>query len=253
MGKEAGHMGEAARKLVTFAEYIAFEEKAETKHEYRNGEIVELGGETRESAMAGGTLEHARLQLRVAHALCAQLEGRPCEAFSSDARVRVLATGLATYPDLSVVCGNVERDPEHGETLTNPVLLVEVLSPSTEAYDRGDKFHEYKKIPSLREYVLVSSEERRIEVFRRQGDGSWRYYDTAERGVAESRIHWLQARPGRYLPEAAQRKRLTLTPPRPAPPRRGAYGARPRPISPRPPAPGKAGSPRFPRGTRAAP
>ncbi|MDI3283132.1 Uma2 family endonuclease [Polyangium sp. 15x6] len=169
-------MGEAARKLVTFAEYIAFEEKAETKHEYRNGEIV---------AMAGGTLEHGRLTMRVGLLLGIQLEGRPCETFSSDVRVRVLATGLATYPDLSVVCGKLERDPEHENTMTNPVVLVEVLSPSTESYDRGRKFHHYKQIPSLREYVLVSSEDRLIEVFRRNEDGSWSYHDTAETGLAE--------------------------------------------------------------------
>ncbi len=177
MGKEGSNMGEPARKLgVTFAEYIAFEEKSETKHEYRNGEIV---------AMAGGSLEHARLAMRVGLALGIQLEGRPCETFSSDARVRVLATGLATYPDLSVVCGKLERDPEHRNTLTNPTVLVEVLSPSTEAYDRGDKFHDYEQIPSLKEYVLVSSERRRIEVFRRQEDGSWMYYNIVDRGVAE--------------------------------------------------------------------
>ena len=169
-------MGEAARKLVTFAEYIAFEEKAETKHEYRNGEIV---------AMAGGVPEHGRLAMSVGLAFGKQLEGRRCATFSSDTRIRVLATGLATYPDLSVVCGKLEVDPEDKNGVTNPVVLVEVLSPSTEAYDRGRKFRDYKQIPSLKEYVLVSSEERLIEVFRRQEDGSWSYHDTAERGIAE--------------------------------------------------------------------
>ncbi|MDI1443676.1 Uma2 family endonuclease [Polyangium sp. 6x1] len=169
-------MGEAARKLVTFAEYIAFEEKAETKHEYRNGEIV---------AMAGGTLEHASIAGNLAFLLGSQLRDRPCTVFSSDARVRVPATGLVTYPDLSVVCGKLERDPEHKHTMTNPIVLVEVLSPSTEAYDRGAKFHHYKQIPSLKEYVLVSSEQRLIEVFRRREDGSWSYHDTAEKGAAE--------------------------------------------------------------------
>ncbi|MRG92959.1 Uma2 family endonuclease [Polyangium spumosum] len=169
-------MREAARKLVTFAEYIAFEEKAETKHEYRDGEIV---------AMTGGSYEHARLTITVGRMLGNQLEGRRCAVFSPDARLRVLATGLATYPDLSVVCGKLERDPEHKHTMTNPTVLVEVLSPSTEAYDRGDKFVDYQQIPSLKEYVLVSSERRRIEVFRRQTDGSWTYHHTAEKGVTE--------------------------------------------------------------------
>ncbi|MDI1430009.1 Uma2 family endonuclease [Polyangium sorediatum] len=169
-------MGEASRKLVTFAEYIAFEEKAETKHEYRNGEIV---------AMAGGKPEHGRLTMSVGLTLGKQLEGRPCATFSPDTRVRVLATGLATYPDVSVVCGKLEYDPEDKYSITNPIVLVEVLSPSTEAYDRGDKFYDYKQIPSLKEYVLVSSERRRIEVFRRQTDGSWSHHDTAEKGAAE--------------------------------------------------------------------
>ncbi|MDI1479993.1 Uma2 family endonuclease [Polyangium sp. y55x31] len=176
MSKEAPHMGEAARKLVTFAEYIAFEEKAETKHEYRNGEIV---------AMAGGTLEHASIAGNLAFLLGNQLQDRRCVVFSSDARVRVLATGLATYPDLSVVCGKLERDPQHKNTMANPVVLVEVLSPSTEHYDRGEKFDNYKQIPSLREYVLVASEERKIEVVRREVDGSWSRHETVERGLAE--------------------------------------------------------------------
>ncbi|TKD09829.1 Uma2 family endonuclease [Polyangium fumosum] len=169
-------MGEAARKLVTFAEYIAFEENIETKHEYRNGEIV---------AMPEKTLKHALIAVYVSVSLGNQLEGQRCITFGSQVRFRVLATGLATYPDVSIVYDKLERDPEHQDTLTNPTVLVEVLSPSTEAYDRGDKFHDYKQIPSLKEYVLVSSERRRIEVFRRQEDGSWHYHDTMERGVAE--------------------------------------------------------------------
>jgi len=162
-------MNEPARKLsVPFAEYLERERTSETKHELVNGEIL---------AMAGGTLEHGRLAVNVATELRAQVRGRPCVVFSSDVRVRVLATGLATYPDVSVACTRVERDPEDTNTLINPILLVEVLSDSSEAYDRGAKFAHYRRIPSLKEYVLVSQREPRIEVFRRNEDGSWTLYD----------------------------------------------------------------------------
>jgi Uma2 family endonuclease len=167
-------MNEPARELsVSFSEYLAQEQASETKHEFLNGEIV---------ARAGSTPEHARLTARVGGALGAQLRGRPCEAFSSDLRVRVLATGLATYPDISVVCGRFERDPEDANTLVNPVVLVEVLSDSTEGYDRGEKFAHYRRIPSLREYVLVSQRMPRIEVFRRNEDGTWTLFEAEASG-----------------------------------------------------------------------
>ena len=114
----------------TFAEYLALEEKSDTKHELVDGEIF---------AMAHGTPEHGRLAVRMARLLGNALEGKPCEVFSSDVRVRVLATGLATYPDVSVVCGRMEIDPENRNTITNPIVLVEVLSDSTESYDRSIK------------------------------------------------------------------------------------------------------------------
>jgi len=157
-------MTEPARKLsCTFAEYLAREGTSDTKHELVNGEIF---------AMAGGTIEHARLASRVTAALLAQLRGRPCEAYASDLRIRVPATGLVTYPDLSVVCGRLERDPEDANTVVNSIVLVEVLSDGTEAYDRGEKFAHYRRLPSLKEYVLVSQHAPRIEVYRRNEDGS---------------------------------------------------------------------------------
>ena len=162
-------MNEPARKLsVSYAEYLEQEQASDIKHELLNGEIF---------AMAGGTPEHGRLSSKVTGALLAELRGRPCEVFSSDVRVRVLATGLATYPDVSVVCGHLERDPEDANTLINPIVLVEVLSDSSEAYDRGEKFAHYRRIPSLKEYVLVSQRVPRIEVFRRNEDGSWTLYE----------------------------------------------------------------------------
>jgi Uma2 family endonuclease len=162
-------MNEPVRKVsFRYADYLEQERASPTKHEFLNGEIF---------AMAGGTPEHARLASRVTGALLAQLRGRPCEAFSSDLRVRVLATGLSTYPDISVVCGRLERDPEDADTIVNPIVLVEVLSDSSEAYDRGENFAHYRRIPSLKEYVLASQGEPRIEVFRRNEDGGWTLYD----------------------------------------------------------------------------
>jgi len=152
---------EPARKM-TYAEYLAFEEAAETKHEFVDGQVI---------AMAGGTLEHSRLQAEVAYQLRRQLEGSECRVLSSDGRVRIESTSSARYPDVSVVCGEVERAGDDPEGLANPVLLVEVLSPSTERSDRGEKFAHDKHIASLQEYVLVSQEDPRIEVFRRTDDG----------------------------------------------------------------------------------
>jgi Uma2 family endonuclease len=170
-------MAEPARKLsYTFAEYLAIDEASETKHEYVNGEIY---------AMSGGTLEHSELAANLIRLLGTQLLGRPCVVYTSDARVRVLATGLATYPDVSVVCGQIERDPENKNTLTNPVVLVEVLSDSTEGYDREEKFSHYRRIPSLREYLLVSQHERRIEHFSRNDDGSWTLRDVEPPGIVQ--------------------------------------------------------------------
>ena len=123
--------------------------------------------------LAGGSPAHAELSLAVGAALRAQLQDKPCRVFSSDLRVRVGATGLATYPDVTVACGALERDKEGRETLLNPKVLVEVLSDSTERYDRGEKFEHYKKIPSLDEYVLLSQKEAHVETWRRE-DGSWR-------------------------------------------------------------------------------
>lgn len=170
-------MSEPARKsLFTYDEYLAQERTSETKHEFLAGEIF---------AMAGGTPEHARLAVNVSSELRAQLRRRPCAVFSSDLRVRVLATGLSTYPDVSVVCGKIERDPADEDVAVNPVVLIEVLSDSTEAYDRGEKFAHYRRIPSLKEYVLVSQRDRRIEVFRRNADDTWTLHETCEHGRAK--------------------------------------------------------------------
>lgn len=123
--------------------------------------------------MAGGTPEHGRLAARVTHLIASGIGKRPCEAFSADAKVRVDETDLSTYPDITVICGHIERSPKDPEAAINPVVLVEVLSDSSEAYDRGEKFAHYRRLASLQDYVLVSQREPRIEVFRRTTNGRW--------------------------------------------------------------------------------
>jgi Uma2 family endonuclease len=162
--------GRRLRHRFTYAEYLAYERDSGLKHEFDDGEIV---------AMAGGSRRHNALALRVGAALdAARRQGSI--AFQSDQKVRVLATGKATYPDVSMVCGPIEGDPADpsGATVTNPSLIVEVLSPSTEEEDRGNKWQHYQLIPALQEYVLVSQTSPRIEHYRRMASGAWEYRDT---------------------------------------------------------------------------
>ena len=149
---------------VTYAEYLAAEVKSDVRHEYLNGAVW---------AMTGGTTEHGALAAAFMRELGEALRGKPCRVYSSDVRVRVLATGLATYPDISVVCGRLETAPDDPDAIVNPVVLVEVLSDTTEGYDRGAKAAHYRRIPSLREYVLVSQREPLVEVQRRAEGGRW--------------------------------------------------------------------------------
>jgi Uma2 family endonuclease len=160
-----------ARHHYTYEEYLAYERNSELKHEFDSGEIL---------AMAGGSPRHSALASRISAAL-ENTRPSECTAFQSDMRIRILATGRATYPDASMVCGSIELDvaDASGTTITNPTLLVEVLSPSTEEVDRGSKWRDYQLIPSLREYVLVS-QDRRVEIYRRLTSGNWEYLDMRE-------------------------------------------------------------------------
>lgn len=157
----------------TVQEYVRFEEESTTKHEYINGTI---------RAMSGGTLAHARIQASLAAILMRQLEGRRCNVYSSDGRVRVRGRSIITYPDLAVSCGKLEVDTEDPHAQLTPTVLVEVTSPSSESYDRGKKFVYYQGIGSLREYVIVSHREPLIEVFRPGSDGTWHLADRATAG-----------------------------------------------------------------------
>jgi Uma2 family endonuclease len=148
----------------TYDEYRAFEDANPARHEYVDGQIL---------AMACGTPAHARLQAAVLYALERRLEGHSCQAFPSDLRVRIAATGMATYPDVTVVCGQIHADAADPNAAGNPTVIVEVLSDRTEAYDRGEKFEQYKRLPTLQLYVLVSHRERRVETRERSGEGDW--------------------------------------------------------------------------------
>jgi len=156
---------------MSYAEYLAAEATSDTRHEYLRGQVF---------AMAGGTPEHGALAASITGALIAALRDRPCRVFNSDVRVRIRATDLTTYPDLSVVCGRLERDDEDQNAIVNPVLIIEVLSDSTEAYDRGEKAAHYRRLPSLQEYVLMSQHRPRVEVFRRREAGHWELHEAAE-------------------------------------------------------------------------
>ncbi|MCL2777653.1 MAG: Uma2 family endonuclease [Polyangiaceae bacterium] len=153
---------------VSYEDFLEAELRSSTKHEWLDGVVYD---------MAGGSLEHSRLAMNVTAAL--KIAFPKCTVFQSDAMILVRATGLSTYADGVVVCGEIDKQKVErnrrviGEALVNPTVIVEVLSDSTEAYDRGEKFAHYMRIPSLREYVLVSQDTRRIEVFRRPKHGRW--------------------------------------------------------------------------------
>ncbi len=150
-------------RFYTVAEYLALEEPAEYRSEYFEGEIF---------AMAGGSPNHDRIASDCDRFIGDAIFGKGCETFTSNMKVRIENSKAYYYPDLSVVCGKAEF--EQDGILTNPVVLFEILSPSTEGFDRGNKFRRYKQISSLREYVLISQNEPQIDVFFKTDDGSWR-------------------------------------------------------------------------------
>lgn len=160
---------------MSYAEYVAAEKASPVRHEYLKGAVF---------AMTRGTPEHGALAAAAMGELGSALRGKPCRVYSSDLRIRVVETELATYPDASVVCGKLETAPDDSNAVVNPTLLVEVLSDSTEAYDRGAKAAHYRRIASLREYVLIAQNEKRIEVYRRNQRGNWELFE-AQSGVLE--------------------------------------------------------------------
>lgn len=157
-------MPSQAQQHYTAEEYLARERQAECKSEYYAGEIF---------ALAGASRWHNLVVANVVSELRSQLKGRPCTTYPSDMRVKVSPTGLYTYPDVTVVCGEAQFEDLQQDTLLNPTLIVEVLSESTEAYDRGGKFAHYRKLASVMEYVLIAQTKPHIEHYVRQPDNRW--------------------------------------------------------------------------------
>ncbi|MBI4545812.1 MAG: Uma2 family endonuclease [Gemmatimonadetes bacterium] len=157
------------------AEYLEAERRAEYKSEYYAGEVF---------AMTGASRQHNLIVTNLIVSLGTQLRESPCQVYPSDMRVKVQSTGLYTYPDVAVVCGDPEFEDEQVDTLLNPTALIEVLSPSTEAYDRGRKAEHYRGLESLQVYLLVAQDEPRVERYLRQGPREWLL--TEFRGLSET-------------------------------------------------------------------
>jgi len=154
------------RRRMPLAEYLVWEERSGGKHEYYRGETF---------AMAGALPRHNRIARNILVRLDQLLAGGPCEVFGSDQRIRIAPVDLSTYPDVSVICDGLNVDPVDRHAATNPRVIVEVLSKSTENYDRGPKFEFYQRLASFAEYVVVYQEEPKIIHYVRQDDGTWTY------------------------------------------------------------------------------
>ncbi len=153
-----------ALKSISVADYLARERSSEFRSEFFDGEIF---------AMGGGSPSHSLIAANFVREAGNLLKGKPCVVYTSDLRVKVSSTGLYTYPDSTIVCGELQFDDEQGDTVTNPSVIVEVLSESTEKYDRGRKFSHYRQIPSVCEIILISQNEEHVERFVRQPEGGW--------------------------------------------------------------------------------
>jgi Uma2 family endonuclease len=154
------------RRRITVAEYVARERDSLEKHEYYRGEVL---------AMAGASPRHNRIAGNIFAKLYQQLEGKPCHPYGSDQRIRIEEADLSTYLDVSVICGKMEVSPADTIAATNPAVVFEVLSKSTESYDRGPKFELYQQAPTLRQYVIVEQAAAMIVTYDRDEDGTWRY------------------------------------------------------------------------------
>ena len=169
-------------KRYTPAEYYELERKAEYKSDYYDGEIFpcgELRADGTPLAMAGGSVRHSLICVNLSRELSTRLKGRPCIVLESNVRVKVQSTGLRTYPDVGVYCGQREYDPDDssGQTLTNPTVLFEVLSPTTESYDRTVKGSHFRRMDSLKALVLVAQDKAYVEVYQRLPNGEWSFHE----------------------------------------------------------------------------
>ena len=157
-------MGGPAAQRLSYAEYLALEAETGVRHEFWNGEV---------HAMAGGTLDHSLIAANMIGLMFSQLSGTPCRAFTADCKLWIGHADRAVYPDLTVVCGPVERPAHDSNACTNPSMVVEVLPPSTEDLDRGGKVRDYRQIPGLSTILLIESERQSVEVISRNPDESW--------------------------------------------------------------------------------
>jgi Uma2 family endonuclease len=164
-------MSAQAKAVLSPEEYLAIERNAEYKSEYFAGEMF---------AMAGASEAHILIVTNVVIELGNQLKSRPCRIYSNDMRVKVSQTGLYTYPDVVVVCGKTMFDDDYKDILLNPTLIVEVLSESTEGYDRGRKFEHYRHIESFSEYLLIAQDQYRVEQFVKQNSHQWLFSEATE-------------------------------------------------------------------------
>ncbi|MCL4204088.1 MAG: Uma2 family endonuclease [Pirellulaceae bacterium] len=191
-------MSAVPKPLLTPQEYLSRERRAETKSEYLRGEMF---------AMSGASREHNLIATNVSAELQQQLRERPCEVYQADMRVKVSPTGLYTYPDVTVVCGEPQFEDAEVDTLLNPTVLVEVLSPTTADYDRGGKFTHYRRLASLQEYVLISQDRPLVEHYVRRGADEWLL--TEQRGLDEVLV---LPSIGCQIPIAEIYRKVSLTP-----------------------------------------
>lgn len=164
-------MSAVPKTKLTDTEYLAKERRAEFRSEFYRGEMF---------AMAGTSREHSLIVGHLVSMLVTQFKGRCCEVYPTDMRVKVSASGLYTYPDVVIVCGQPEFEDAELDTLLNPTVLIEVLSQSTESYDRGAKAAQYRRLPSLRELVLVAQDRPHVEVLIRQDNGDWLLHEVGD-------------------------------------------------------------------------
>lgn len=162
-------MTSQVKTYVSPEEYLVVERQAGNRSEYFNGEIF---------AMTGASRKHNLISLNVGGELRTQLRSRPCEVYVSDMRVKVSSTGLYTYPDVIVVCGEPAFDDHEKDTLLNPTVLIEILSKSTAAYDQGEKFEHYRRLASLAEYLLIAQAKHHVMHYVRQSDNQWLLSET---------------------------------------------------------------------------
>jgi Uma2 family endonuclease len=161
-------MSQQVKSYVSPEEYLRLERQAECKSEYLNGEIF---------AMTGASRKHNLITTNISRELSQQLKTRPREVYAADMRVKVRATGLYTYPDVAIVCGESQFEDDYVDTLLNPTVLIEVLSQSTERFDRIAKSSYYRTIDSLAEHLLVAQDEIRLEQYVKQPNGQWSLYE----------------------------------------------------------------------------